>query len=114
MINSSLLTNKKTLRINKIGFGIQCLMLFIILFDYHFFYLVDYEVGIIAFILKFGTRFIIGMLACFMAVCVYLFHYKRIRSYGNYVPLYCLSVFLIFALFAFYTILIYQIGRAHV
>lgn len=107
MINSSLLTNKKTLRINKIGFGIQCLMLFIILFDYHFFYLVDYEVGIIAFILKFGTRFIIGMLACFMAVCVYLFHYKRIRSYGNYVPLYCLSVFLIFALFAFYTILIY-------
>ena len=107
MINSSLLTNKKTLRINKIGFGIQCLMLFIILFDYHFFYLVNYDVGIIALFLKFGNQLIIGMLACFMAVCVYLFHYKRIRVYGNYVPLYCLSVFLIFALFAFYTILTY-------
>ena len=107
MINSNLLTNKKTLRINKIGFGIQCLMLFIILFDYHFFYLVNYDVGIISLFLKFGNQLIIGMLACFMAVCVYLFHYKRIRVYGNYVPLYCLSVFLIFALFAFYTILTY-------
>ena len=51
----------KVLRIPKTGFGIECLIFFIILFEYHFFYLFDYEVGIIALILKIH-EFLIGCL----------------------------------------------------
>ena len=97
----------KVLRIPKTGFGIECLIFFIILFEYHFFYLFDYEVGIIALILKLGDQMIIGGLSCLVALCAWLFYRRRIRQYSKYLRKYCAAVFFIFLLFVLYTTIIY-------
>ena len=94
----------ESLRIRKTGFGIEFLLFFMILFDYHFFYLFDYRVGIIDTILRFGDKFITGVAGCFIAVCVYIFYAKKMRYYGSYITKYGFTVFIIFLLFAFYTI----------